>query len=177
MKAVLDASVLTELIAPDVDPANLQNEKPYRLQVRALGDLLARQKAIILVPTPIIAEILVHTGQEGAQRLTMLQKQLNIRVVSFDQRAAFETAWMMRASYLAGDKRGGRGKSMTWAQIKFDWQIIAIAKVNQADVIYANDEKFYKFSKNNGMNCIFMKNFNPSDLHSDTPLFQSLNPK
>ncbi len=175
MKAALDASVLTELLAPTVDSE--KNENPYRQKVRALGDLLGRQKAVILIPTPVIAEVLVATGQEGVHSLEILQKKLAFRVVSFDQRAALETAWMMRAARDTGDKKAGRGKGVPWQQIKFDWQIIAISKVNQADIIYTNDEKFCKFSNINNMKCVYMKNFNPSDFHSDTPLFQSLNPK
>lgn len=175
MKAALDASVLTELLAPALDPE--KSESPYRRKVRALGDFLARQKAIIILPTPVIAEVLVATGQEGVHRLDTLQKTLAFRIVSFDQRAALETAWMMRAALKAGDKKAGRGKSVPWAQVKFDWQIIAISKVNQADIIYTNDEKFCKFSNKNHMNCTYMEDFDPSDLHSDTPLFQPLHPK
>ncbi len=175
MKAALDASVLTELLAPDAAPDT--KESPYRKQVRALGDLLARQRATIIIPTPVIAEVLVATGEEGAHRLNALQKTRVIQVASFDKRAALETAWMLRSAFATGDKRVGHDKDESWQKIKFDWQIIAISKVNLADIIYTNDEKFYKFSKKIHMNCIYMKNFNPSDLHSDTPLFQPLHPK
>jgi predicted nucleic acid-binding protein len=175
LKAALDASVLTELLAPDAGSDT--KESPYRQKVRALGDLLARQKATIIIPTPVIAEVLVATGQDGALRLEMLQKKLAFRVVSFDQRAAFETASMMRAARDAGDKRAGRGKDESWQQVKFDWQIIATSKVNQADVVYTNDEKFHKFSNEQGMKSIYLDEYKLSDSDPQLSLFQPLHPK
>lgn len=174
MKVVLDASVLTEFLAPS---AHSTDDTPYRRKVRVLADLLAGQKAMILIPTPVIAEVLVSVGPEGVGRLEIVQKTLAFRIVPFDYRSAMETAWMARAAREAGDKRAGRGSQVTWSQIKFDWQIIAVAKVHQADVIYSNDEGFCKFSNKHEMPAVYMEQFDPSDYHSDTPLFQFSRPK
>ena len=44
---------------------------------------------------------------------------------------------MTRAAIDAGDKRSG--SEATWAKIKFDRQIVAIAKVAKATAIYSDD--------------------------------------
>lgn len=44
---------------------------------------------------------------------------------------------MTRNALNAGDKRGGSGA--TWAKVKFDRQIVAIAKVARATAIYSDD--------------------------------------
>jgi hypothetical protein len=57
--------------------------------------------------------------------------------VAFDLRAAVEVAAMTRAALDSGDKRAGL--SGEWAKIKYDRQIVAIAKVEQAAAIYSDD--------------------------------------
>jgi hypothetical protein len=55
----------------------------------------------------------------------------------FDTIAAVEAALMTRAALSTGDKRGGLGAP--WAKVKFDRQIVAIAKVARATMIYSDD--------------------------------------
>ena len=45
---------------------------------------------------------------------------------------------MSREAAASGNKRGG--SNATWAKVKFDRQIIAIAKVNGATTIYSDDD-------------------------------------
>jgi hypothetical protein len=55
----------------------------------------------------------------------------------FDSLAAIEAAVLTRAAIDAGNKRSG--SESAWAKIKFDRQIIAIAKVARATAIYSDD--------------------------------------
>lgn len=59
------------------------------------------------------------------------------RIESFDTRAAIEVAAMTRSAIDSKAKRGA--SDSTWAKIKYDRQIVAIAKVNQANLIYSDD--------------------------------------
>jgi hypothetical protein len=45
---------------------------------------------------------------------------------------------MTRAALATGDKKGGSNEP--WAKVKFDRQIVAIARVLQATTIYTDDE-------------------------------------
>jgi hypothetical protein len=55
----------------------------------------------------------------------------------FDELSAIELAILTRNALDEGDKRGGSVDP--WGKVKFDRQIIAIARVRQATVIYTDD--------------------------------------
>lgn len=69
----------------------------------------------------------------------------NFEIAAFDEVAAVEAAIYTAAAKKRGNKRGDAGG--TWAKVKFDRQIIAIAKVRGVDKIYSNDEDIVKFAK------------------------------
>ena len=59
---------------------------------------------------------------------------------------------MTAAAIAEGDKR--EGLSATWNEIKFDRQIVAIAKVAKVSAIYSDDENLGKIAKTQGINVI-----------------------
>lgn len=56
-----------------------------------------------------------------------------------------EAAATTALAKLSGDKKGG--SSSQWAKIKFDRQIVAIARVNNADTIYSTDRDVARFGQ------------------------------
>jgi predicted nucleic acid-binding protein len=66
-------------------------------------------------------------------------------VVPFDTRAAIELAVMTRNAIDQGDKRGG--VDAPWNKVKFDRQIVAIAKVAGATTIYSDDLQLRTFAE------------------------------
>jgi len=52
----------------------------------------------------------------------------------------------------AGDKRGGSRSA--WSKVKFDRQIIAIAKVERASAIYSDDIHIGQFLKNSEIDVV-----------------------
>jgi hypothetical protein len=75
--------------------------------------------------TPL--KILVRAGDAGPEYLDILNKSASFRIVPFDQRAAVEVAAALREAIDAGYKKGGT--QSPWAKVKFDRQIVAIAKL------------------------------------------------
>jgi hypothetical protein len=65
--------------------------------------------------------------------------------ITFDTRAAIEVAAMTRELLNSRERRRGTS-SATWTKIKFDRQIVAIAKVCNATVIYSDDEDIRKIA-------------------------------
>ncbi len=59
---------------------------------------------------------------------------------------------MTRTALNAGDKRSG--ESAPWVKIKYDRQIVAIAKLAQADTIYTDDEGLRGFAEAQGLRVI-----------------------
>jgi hypothetical protein len=99
----------------------------------------------IIIPTPALSEVLVHADQAGPEYLNRLQQSSVFRIESFDQRAAIEVAFMIREAIMKGDKRSGSKEQ--WAKVKFDRQIVAIAKVNDATAIYSDDTGIRSFAQ------------------------------
>lgn len=103
----------------------------------------------ILIPTPSWAELLLHPGNAADKWLSETQKNSSIRFASFDMRAAYEAAQIERSA-TGKDFRHDRSKQC----IKFDRQILAIAKVSGVDTIYTIDNGFCADAKRNNMNII-----------------------
>ena len=91
----------------------------------------------IIIPMPCFAEYLVGTNEATAQWVNALERRKSVALAPFDRRAAFECALLDRRALSAGDKKGGRQEP--WQKIKIDRQIIAIARVHQADELISDD--------------------------------------
>jgi predicted nucleic acid-binding protein len=94
----------------------------------------------ILIPTPALSEYMVHAEAAGVKYLAIMSKSAVFKVVDFDTRAAVEAAEITREAKERGDKKGGGTEP--WGKIKFDRQIVAIARVNNSSRIYSNDGGF-----------------------------------
>src|SRR5258708_5335207 len=130
---VFDNNFLLVALRPNI-PASVDRAKE---RVDHLIQELHKQGERIIVPTPVLAEVLVHAGTVGATHLDMLQRSSKFKIVPFDTRAAVDVALDISASIKKGDKKGGA--SGTWAKAKFDRQIAAIGKVEGAHTIYTDD--------------------------------------
>ena len=150
---VFDATILLALLWPDgpppLDPDTNDPVIGYRKRIDFLVQRLERQRTKIVIPTPALSEILVRSGQAGPEYLSHICSTAVFRIVPFDVRAAVEVAAMTRDAISGGDKRsGGAG---TWAKIKYDRQIVAIAKVEGAATIYSDDRNVYNFGTAAGL--------------------------
>jgi hypothetical protein len=92
---------------------------------------LQRTRTKIIIPTPVLSEILVRAGSAAPAYLAKINASAAFRVEPFDERAAVEVAMMSQ-----GKKVGVEG---VYAKIKYDRQIAAIAKVVGASAIYSDD--------------------------------------
>lgn len=150
---VLDATTLFYLLDPDSKaPTDSQTGLPVsrvRERVLCLVSTLEKNREKIVVPTPALSELLVRAGTAGPEYLEILSKNAVFRIADFDLRAAVEAAAAIREAIDAGDKRSG--SASPWAKIKFDRQIIAIAKVAGASTIYSDDDDIARLLRNSGI--------------------------
>ena len=87
----------------------------------------------------MLSEALVRAGAEASQKIVEeLTRWSVFQIAPFDTRAAIEVAAMTRVAKSTGQKKGS--STATWAKVKFDRQIVAIAKVAGATMIYSDDE-------------------------------------
>jgi predicted nucleic acid-binding protein len=139
---VIDATMLMLLFRPDV-PTRATDSKGKLIdhipeRVAYLVKTLESSKSRIVIPTPVLSELLVRITAEETQRiLDEINSAAVFRVEPFEVRAAIELAVMARSALATGGKKAG--SSEPWAKVKFDRQIVAVAKVVQATTIYTDD--------------------------------------
>jgi predicted nucleic acid-binding protein len=151
-----DSTFLTLLIKPDakapLDPATRAPIDRLRDRIENLiADLVAQDETII-IPTPVLSEVLVLAGDAGPAYLDEIHGSRLFKVMPFDERAAIELAAVETEARGSGSKRAG--SEGTWAKVRFDRQIVAIAKVNNVCRIYSDDDGLGKFAKRCGIDVV-----------------------
>lgn len=145
-----DSTILSLLLFPD---AELHHEgaavEHARERVTALVKDLESKREQILIPTPVLCEVLVAEGADTQHVLTTLRASAYIRIGDFDQRAAVELAARLREAINAGDPREDVPIGKT--AMKFDRQIVAIALVNGARALHSDDAGLERFATASGL--------------------------
>lgn len=137
---VFDATMLMLMLRPNSGRPVDSNGQPISQVPERIAHLvqsLEKSRTRIIVPTPALSEVLVRSGTAAPGIVETFSRSAVFRIVPFDSLAAIEAAVMTRTAIDAGGKRGG--SEATWAKVKFDRQIVAIAKVTQATAIYSDD--------------------------------------
>lgn len=153
MRVVLDASVALLLIDPDAKPPPHPQGQPANGAARARIDhaleRLDEARGTVILPTPALTELLALATESVSDIVALLQDVHHFRIAPFDQKAAIECAILLQGTRTAKAKRGKAQAS--WAKVKFDHQIVAIAKVAGADAIYSDDQDIRRLAKTPGI--------------------------
>lgn len=140
MKILFDAGILIKLL--DTRTSNAHCDK---LDFLVTG--LQKSKSKILIPTPALSEFYVKATPDV---LSSFKGRSAFVIVPFDERAALECAINIADALRIGNKKGVQPDG-SWQKIKFDHQIVAIAKVNGASTIYSEDAGLRKFAASLGI--------------------------
>ncbi|MEW6485121.1 MAG: VapC toxin family PIN domain ribonuclease [Pseudomonadota bacterium] len=129
------------------DPhTGLEVPDPER-RIEALINLVENSNGSIIIPTPVLAEYLVGIDKKDHQsHISIIQKKSCFEIASFDEIAAFECAQMPSIKELKAMMR-----SDTANKVKFDRQIISIAKSLNVDEIWTHDIGVFKRCKEMGV--------------------------
>jgi predicted nucleic acid-binding protein len=145
---IFDATYLVVYLNPNPLPATDREGKPverFKERVAELAAQLNVSNQVIGVPAPAMAEVLVRAGQGRAQFVSILSDRWRFQIIPFDSRAAIE------ASELIAAVKSNKDKWDKWAKVKFDIQIVAIAKAEGASVIYSDDKDIENLAKRVGI--------------------------
>ncbi|MET4798207.1 hypothetical protein [Bradyrhizobium sp. LB11.1] len=138
---VIDSTNLLLMLRPDTRVPGGANGKPIdraKERIDYLISRLSKARSKIIIPTPALGEALVRAGAAASQQIVdELQKYAVFSIEPFDTRAALEVAAMSRAALAKGNKKAN--STAPWQKVKFDRQIVAIAKVHGATEIYSDD--------------------------------------
>ena len=102
--------------------------------------------AVALVPTRVPTELLMRATESAADLLSRMSSLNVFRVVPFDERAAVECPLMLSAG-----RRKTRTEGATWAKVRFDHQIVTIAKVRGASRLYSDDRNVKTLGASSGI--------------------------
>lgn len=141
---IFDSSYLVVLLHPNPAPARDRENKPVTQFKERVAYLTARMDVSnepIGLPTPAMAEVLVRSGAARARYMSVLGDTWKFQVLPFDSRAAIE------AADLVAEIKSQNEKWETWAKVKFDIQIVSIAKAESATVIYSDDRDIERFAR------------------------------
>jgi predicted nucleic acid-binding protein len=146
---VFDTTVLSLLLRPGSRaPLNITTGAPVvyaRERLETLVESLQKTRTAVLIPAPVLTELLIKAGAAGPGIIAAIQRSTAFRVAPFDTRAAIELAQITNASLLTARARR-EAEAATAAKIKFDRQIVAIAKVNNVTAIYSDDGDLIAFA-------------------------------
>jgi predicted nucleic acid-binding protein len=137
---------------PPKDPATGKLVERIEDRVEKLLEDLDSESERIVLPTPVLSEFLILVGKDGPGYLEKLSAMKNILVRPFDQVAAIELAAREVEDRLKHGKR--LSSASPWAKLRFDRQIVAIAKTNGATRIYSDDEDVMKFATRLGIQVV-----------------------
>jgi predicted nucleic acid-binding protein len=150
MKIAFDAGVLGLVLFPKGGiPNDFRTGKPIDRatdRVQALIDESENEKDEIVIPTPSLAEALVPVATASTidAIVATIERQSCFKVVAFDKKAAIELALRTKNAVDAGDKKEGIGSN--WQKVKYDRQIVAIAKAEGA-TLYSMDKHVHDHAK------------------------------
>lgn len=137
----IDANTLSLLIYPSKHVlTDFRNNSPIdRASEKAeyivtLADIDGES---IIVPAPALAEALTPVADRIDEYIKELQSMERLKICSFGFKAAIELAIRSHKAMSAGDKRDGVNEP--WQKVKYDRQIVAIAKAEGASGIYSTD--------------------------------------
>lgn len=108
-----------------------------RERIQQLVARLAAAKKRILVPAPALTELLTLVA-DPFPTIQSIHQSTNFDIAPFDEKAAIETALTLHRARQAGDFRSGSEKSRE--AVKFDHQIVGIAKSRCAATLYSSDK-------------------------------------
>jgi predicted nucleic acid-binding protein len=126
----VDASFLRAFLNPDSRTEPILN---------LIGKLSA-ENAKVIVPTPALAQVLTPSPERAQDWMEALNSNSCFQVRPFDDKASFEL------TKLLGDSAANLRDIL-----RFDRQIVAIAKVYGVSVLYADDEQVSRFAEECGI--------------------------
>ncbi|WP_051222007.1 PIN domain-containing protein [Neptunomonas japonica] len=155
---VIDTNVLVYMINPKApsptDPTTGKQVEHVKERVEHLVATLQEKGIKVLVPTPVLSELLLVNRKKYKEILEVIRTRTVFRPVSFDQRAAIELAINLEDAKVTQNLNVGLTSK---AKLRFDRQIIAIACAQGVKVIYSDDANVCSLATRKGMRAYGIK--------------------
>lgn len=148
MKAILDTNMLICFLHPD---APSRTERTAE-RVTYLLQRLDETRVDIVVPAPVLAELLLYTNADEGVVESELLKIPRVEFGAFDEAVAVELA---RIARILKSPRVSKSEFVgSRSRLKFDKLIVAIAYCFNSPTLYSDDENVMKIAKRIGIEVI-----------------------
>lgn len=109
-----------------------------------LVQTISERKDKIILPAPVLTEFMLLSSDRYRDYLAIIRRTAVFEVAGFDEP---ETIELVEHFLKVGDgKKLKPGTAETWAKLKYDRQIAAIAKTRRAECIYSTDADLEKYA-------------------------------
>jgi predicted nucleic acid-binding protein len=117
------------------------------VRARAFFDWLSKSPGTeVAIATPTLAELMLQLAPQAAQQAFSALKN-RIRIFPFDERAALLMAKLHAMRLADGElERISKELAIRMRLLRFDLQILAVAKANGATCVYSEDKKMRNFA-------------------------------
>lgn len=120
-----------------------------------LVQTISERRDKIIVPTPALTEFLLLAADRWSDYLTIIKRKSVFEIAGFDDPEAVELVEHWRKH---GDgKRLKANHPATWAKLKYDRQIVAIAATRRVERIYSTDSDLYSFARELNKECFGLR--------------------
>lgn len=132
---------------PPIDPLTGNDLTRCHDRIEYLVKSLSDRRIKVGLPTPVIAEYLIGAGLNKQAFFAQFQSNSAFLPLPFDEKAAIELALITEPNVRTED---------TKAKVRFDRQVVAIAKANGATALYTDDKNQAAFARANGQTVIMI---------------------
>lgn len=139
MPVGIDSSVLCLWLNPQArPPLDPQTGQPVARAAERVAELcrqLLEQREAIIVPAPVVAEVLSAASLAADAVQSAIDRLFGLRVEPFDLKAAIELARLTRDVLVDRDVAEKEPRQ----KVKVDWQILAVLAVHGVHTLYTDD--------------------------------------
>jgi hypothetical protein len=174
----VDTTSLSLLFVPNAPVYGWKTKKPVpyaKERMEFLVNSIAKTNGKILIPTPVLSEIIVRLSPaQTTSLLATLNASSWFTVEAFDSIAAVELGVRTAKAIAEGDKK--EGSEASWTKVKFDRQIVSIAMVNHATEILSDDADIAAICERWGFKIVSVADLLLPPELIPPPLLQGLDP-
>lgn len=160
--------VLNPFAVPTPNPATGAPIPHCRQRIEALIDQLSGKNQRVLIPAPTLAEALV-IAPDIVKVIAVLRQHVAMEIAPFDARSAIELGEITRSAIVSRAKKSG--VEAPWQQVKFDRQIVAIAKAHGASILFTDDGPQTRFAELAGLTVKHTWDLELPDEYAQTHMF------
>jgi len=151
---LFDTGFLTILFDPKARVPRTKAGVPVvdRAQERIdfLVQSLSTQKSKIVIPTPVLSEFLLLSADRWNEYLHLIRRKAVFEIAGFDEP---ESISLVERCLRVGKIKAKQPGPETWAKVKFDQQIAAVAETHRVQAIYSTDEDLRRLARQLNIDC------------------------